>query len=205
MPIIKRWKNNNAECAIWKIDEEESFFNTQTGLISEKIHPVKRIEHLAARYLLKQLAPKIDLHKIKVHHNGKPFVPNSDLCFSLSHSYPYVAATVANFQPLGIDIQIFREKILRIQHKFLSEAEQSFCKNDIQKLTVAWSAKEAAFKYYEQEGLDYIQHLPIVDFSMQDKNNALINISLQKSLPAKLITIVANTTEDYACASVVVN
>ncbi len=203
MSLVKHWKNNNgADCAIWKIDEDESFFVAQTGLVSEKIHPIKRIEHLAARYLLTQLVPEINLQQIQVSQSGKPFMPNTNLHFSLSHSYPYVAATVSRQLSLGIDIQIFREKIQRIQHKFLSEKEQSFCHNDIQKLTMAWCAKEAAFKYYEQEGLDYINHLPIVDFQLNTQDSSSINISLQKTLPAKHITITAEITEYYAFAYV---
>ncbi len=56
----------------------------------------------------------------------------------------------------GIDIQTWHEGIERIQSKFLSPVEQKMFDNDPKLLTLAWSAKEAVYKWSTERSVDFI-------------------------------------------------
>lgn len=161
MPLYKEWKaENGTRIAIWKIEEPEDFFEAHTGWSSDKKSDIRRLEHLASRFLLLQLLPGLDLGLIEVSHLGKPFLPEAMPRFSISHSFPFVGVAVAD-QEVGIDVQTLQDKILRLQYKFLSAEEQALCENEPARITLAWSAKEAAFKRYGLGAVDFIRHMPI--------------------------------------------
>ena len=166
MPMYKEWQHGkHTRAAIWKIEEPEIFFTGKTGLQSDKKIAMRRLEHLAGRFLLQQLQPDIDLVAIAVSPLGKPFLPGNPLFFSISHSFPFIAAAVDDEKEIGIDVQVLQDKILRLQYKFLSGQEQLLCGNDPGKVTLAWAAKEAAFKRYGLGAVDFIRHMPITALS----------------------------------------
>lgn len=169
MPLYKHWKENpDITIGIWKITENEDFFKEAAGLYSDKKLEKRRLEHLASRYLLHLLAPDLSQHHITVSDAGKPYHPEHPLHFSISHSYPYAAVAVSE-TVAGIDIECYRDKIIRLRHKYLSEAEQQLVAENIEQSTLAWSAKEAAFKWYEKGGIDFIQHMPIIQFDISGR------------------------------------
>jgi phosphopantetheinyl transferase len=185
MPLYKQWTENpDITIAIWHITEDEEFFNHTAGLYSDKRLPKRRLEHLASRYLLQLLAPDLSLHHITISEAGKPFHPGHPLHFSISHSFPFAAVAVSK-HIAGIDIECYRDKIIRLRDKFLSPAEQSIIATNIQELTLAWSAKEAAFKWYEKGGIDFIAHMPITQFNCNN-NQAQIVIDFNKDIPTTL-------------------
>src|SRR5690606_19129464 len=106
------------------------------------------------------LLPDFPFSRVEVTRPGKPCIPNSGLHFSISHSFSYVAAVMSD-KPVGVDVQVFTDKIARLQQKFLSAGEQAFFQNDPRQLTLAWTAKEAAFKWFGEGGVDFIRHMPI--------------------------------------------
>src|SRR5690606_22688849 len=131
----------------------ELYFNEQAGVISNKIHLKRRLEYLASRLCLKLLIPDLDIYKIEKDEEGKLFLPDSNIHFSISHSFTFVAVAVSVHHTIGIDIQTKQEKILRLQSKFMSEYEQSLCQNNIDNITFAWCCKEAMYKKYGLGGL----------------------------------------------------
>ena len=91
--------------------------------------------------------------------------------FSLSHTNSYAAAMLHPTAPVGIDVEQVSERVLRIRKKFLSETEESILQSFGSRFahlsmtaiyTLAWSAKEAAYKALHQSGIDFINDLPIV-------------------------------------------
>ncbi len=189
MPLYKEWQHKSgAHGAIWKIDESEDFFNAHTGLQSDKKTEIRRLEHLAGRFLLTQLVPEFDLSAIQLSHLGKPFITGEALHFSISHSFPFIGVAVDYKKEIGIDVQTLQEKIQRLQYKFLSPEEQQLCDNDTGKITLAWAAKEAAFKRYGLGAVDFIRHMPIREMHVEDNKAALRMEFLreQKPLPIDL-------------------
>src|SRR5690606_26841151 len=114
MPIYQHSLHQDAEIAIWKIEEPESFFQESTGLVSLIRTEKRRIEYYAGRYVLAHMIPNLDLNTIRVDHIGKPYLPDGSYHFSISHSFPYIAVAVHTAQPIGIDIQVFKPKILNL-------------------------------------------------------------------------------------------
>ena len=178
MPIIFEKKEQHFHMAIWKITEEESFFSNQIYSNFLIKHPKRRIEFLTGRFLLKFLNPKFPVEQIIISPKGKPQIPDSNLHFSISHSYPFVAAIIGLDKAVGVDIQTYSEKVQQIQNKFLSMPEQELCENNIETLTIAWSAKEAVYKYYGLGNLNFKEDMPIKEISWYE-NHAKIRIDLE--------------------------
>lgn len=172
MALYQEWSpDEHSLAAIWLIEEPEAFFGDKTGLISQIKHPKKRIEHLCGRYLLQHLREDFPLHHIAPDEHDKPRIPDNHYFFSISHSYPYVAAVISDDEECGIDIQVWKDNIAEVAHMFLSPDEQQQCAADARLLTLAWSAKEAVYKWNGRRGADFIQHLPINNISEKGPDN----------------------------------
>jgi phosphopantetheinyl transferase len=198
MPLYKAIpQEGTALAAIWKITEPETFFSDQLGFSSEKKLERRRLEYLASRFLLWQLAPGFPFSKIEITAPGKPFLRDAGLHFSISHSFPYVAVAIDK-QPVGIDVQVFQEKISRLKDKFLSPAEQVFFGDKMEPLTLAWSAKEAAYKWFGDGGMDFIHHLPIRDFQREGPENASLQIEFLRSGKALMLPLKGGLEADFA-------
>lgn len=195
MPQLFTKKEAHYSLMIWHIEEEESFFSSSLGFSTDKKHPKRRLEHLAGRFLLQQLDPNFPFEKMTISPEGKPVIENEHIWFSISHSYPYAAAIISNTKSVGIDIQTYVEKIIRIQHKFLSEAEQVFTQDNLEKVTIAWTAKEALFKYYGLGAVDFKLDMPIHDMLWYE-HNAKISMILNKTMETCRLS--GFTSKDFA-------
>jgi phosphopantetheinyl transferase len=104
-------------------------------------------------------------HDLYYNSLGKPHL-RDDKHISITHSYTFSAIIVSN-QPVGIDIEMQRDKILRIANKFTTFEDYKTLANVdavIRKLTIVWGAKESLYKLYAQEGLSFLKHIYIEDF-----------------------------------------
>ena len=202
MPLIQEWSvGPYAMAAIWKVEEPEAFFKEATGLDPDIKNERRRIEHLAGRYLLQHLEEDFPLHTIAKDEHDKPRIDKNKYFFSISHSWPYIAVVVDPFGEAGIDIQTWHPRIGDIRHKFLSAEEQELFKNDPKLLTLAWSAKEAVYKWNGRRGVDFIEHLPISYFDNKEGYYGL-TIYFKLSPVPKMIFVENIMTDDFACAYV---
>ncbi len=202
MPIFKEWNiGDHALAAIWKIEEPEAFFAERTGLTPDIKNEKRRIEHLAGRFLLTHLEEDFPLHHIARDEHDKPRLPENRFFFSISHSWPYVAAVIDPYEEAGIDIQTWHKRIEGIQHKFLSAEEQELFMNDPKLITVAWCAKEAAYKWNGRRGVDFIEHLPIGYFDNNNENSEITIYFKMKQVP-QMILLKNILSIDFACSYV---
>jgi phosphopantetheinyl transferase len=159
--------NETTRLGIWKIEETEEFFRSNVPQHRDVTHPHKRLQHLAGRFLLQYLFPAFPYELIKIADTRKPFLPDEQYHFSISHCGDYAAAIVSKDKRVGIDIEIPTEKISRIMYKFLSakEHEQFHLiqpdKDRIPFSTLLWSAKEAVFKWYGNGGVDFRKEIQL--------------------------------------------
>lgn len=166
MPLVyQHIINEHEKLAVWKITESSSFFAEKTGLITNISHPHKMLQFMAGRYLLKLLAPNLDLHSLVISTSGKPMDSSGELHFSISHCKDFVAVCVCRKNAVGIDIQ-FPEKKLEILHpKFLSELDRKVLATmpvqNLTQLCFGWSVKESLFKWYGKGEVNFIKHLHI--------------------------------------------
>ena len=99
---------------------------------------------------------KVDLH---YDANGKPYPGNCPGHISISHSHDRLAIIHNLKAKTGIDIELIRDKVKRIQHKFLNENEQKEANNDTETLVCFWAVKETLYKIYGLKGMDFKKNL----------------------------------------------
>jgi phosphopantetheinyl transferase len=182
--------NETTRLGIWKIEETEEFFKANVPQHRAVTHPHKRLQHLAGRFLLQYLFPDFPFELIQIADTRKPFLPDEQFHFSISHCGDYAAAIVSKDSRAGIDIEIPTEKISRIMYKFLSAKEHELFhliqpdKDRIPFSTLLWSAKEAVFKWYGNGGIDFRREIQLrkqhegtetID-SLFSKNNTELSI-----------------------------
>lgn len=171
MALLKR--HSSLLLGIWKIEETETellnLLNQheayQSFLAKCKVESRKK-EWLATRVLLKELLGEELM--IAYHPDGAPYLPDRpDLSISVSHTKGYVAVYCKVGAPVGIDIEYWANRILKIKHKFLSEEELAMVdqENETGHLLICWCAKEALFKLIRQEEVDFKTHLHIKPFT----------------------------------------
>jgi hypothetical protein len=92
----------------------------------------------------------------------------------------------------------------QLQHKFLSPEEQAILNGDTELITLAWSAKEAAYKWQGRRGVEFIDHLPITNWYME---GGIYNITINLNLlnPDKEIPLQGFKNERFACCLVINN
>jgi phosphopantetheinyl transferase len=188
MPLVYQ-QNVNAvtKIGVWHITETEDFFLQQVPLQKEIRHWHKRLQHLAGRYLLKELYPNFPLELIKIADTRKPFLQDEAYHFSISHCGNYAAVVVSKAYRVGVDVELVTPKIENILHKFLSAQEQYLLPPDaLQKTaTLFWSVKESVYKWKGNGGVDFIDHINIQ--SIQDKNNeGVVNCLFENTIHLKV-------------------
>lgn len=187
MPLVYQQDINvHSKLALWHIAEEEKFFLNEVPLIRNIQHPHKRLQHLAGRYLLRFLYHGFPLELIQLAETRKPFLPDDPVHFSIAHCGDYAAAIISTSDRVGIDIELVKEKINLVQHKFLSGYE----KNNMgeisnAKLTLVWSCKEALFKWYALGHVEFKSEL-ILEMEQQLHEKGKISARIEKETQHKL-------------------
>lgn len=170
MPLVYQQNINPfTKLGVWQITEPERFFIDAVPVQREITHPHKRLQHLAGRFLLKELYPGFPYELIRIADTRKPFLENEAYHFSISHCGDYAAVMVSTANRVGVDVEWITAKAEKIKHKFLSEFEQDMIialsegKEELYKtyLTTAWSIKESLYKWYGDGEVDFIDHLHI--------------------------------------------
>ena len=86
--------------------------------------------------------------QIEKGRDGKPYLTDLPLFFSLSHSGDFVACAIADFE-IGLDIQCIRPVSIPLVHRFFSEAELSRLQKSEhpdELFSLFWSLRESYWK-----------------------------------------------------------
>lgn len=167
MPIFFQQQINDCtRLGIWKIEETEEFFKGTVPQHRDVTHPHKRLQHLAGRFLLQYLFPDFPYELVLIADTKKPYLPDEQFHFSISHCGDYAAAIVSTQNRVGIDIEIPVEKILKLEEKYLSENEARIfgIQHSIEHMktaTLLWSCKESVFKWYGDGAVDFRKHIQL--------------------------------------------
>ena len=164
MPLFYELNNDAAKIAIWRIAEEKNFFLEKVPQHRLITHPHKQLQHLAGRYLLQYLYPEFPYHLIEIADTRKPYLPNEEFHFSISHCGDFAAVIVSRDHRAGIDIELVSPKVEKIKNKFLNgkeleELSQWEEGDELRLLTLLWSCKEAVFKWYGNGGVDFRENI----------------------------------------------
>ncbi len=195
MPLVYQQNiNATTKIAVWHITESEEFFLSTVPVQREIKHWHKRLQHLAGRFLLKELYPDFPYELIKIADTRKPFLENEAYHFSISHCGDYAAVMVSKESRVGVDVELITNKVERVKHKFLSAYEQHLIRelmienpaSYIKLLTAAWSIKESLYKWYGDGEVDFIEHLHIEKIILND-NTGLAHCTIVKKQPVHLM------------------
>ena len=145
-----------------------------TPLLPARADGPRQAQWLAGRVLVQRLlGPATPLPLLCNEDNGRPFLagPGPQPALSLSHSGSWVAALLAPpGTPVGIDVEVVRDKAQHIARKFLNEQELI----DLQLIalpaagatepapelfSLLWSAKETLYKLAGQRGIIFRENL----------------------------------------------
>lgn len=180
----------NTKLAVWEITEQEDFFALPVPFSKHIAHPLKKLQHLAGRYLLPYLFTDFPNDEIEIADTRKPFLPNEQYHFSISHCKNYAAAIVSSSMRVGVDVEFITYKVEKIKHKFLHADEIRFVNSrpaheQLLLLTLLWCAKEAIFKWYSKGEVDFSEMIRTFPFEIKKNGEmmaAFINPLLQQKL-----------------------
>ena len=127
----------------------------------------RECETLGTRFLVEKLLNGAPCNILYTQFR-KPYLEGRNEKISVSHSHDRLAVLLNTREETGVDIELLREKVLNIRHKFLSESEQRFAGDHIENLISLWAAKEAMYKAYGRKQLDFSRHLTVEPFKGDD-------------------------------------
>jgi phosphopantetheinyl transferase len=177
MPVYKTIRPNDLSVIhVWKIEEGLEDLRAQVELkpvSRERLEGMKSTLHqkgfLSVRRLL-QLEGYND-ENLSYNGYGKPLLDDGKH-ISITHSFEF-AALIISANEVGIDVEKNREKIVKIQHRFVNTNYDSLSEEDmVKQLTVIWGAKEAMYKTYPFGGLSFHDHIAIDPFLFKDQQSA---------------------------------
>ena len=139
--------------------------------------PQKRNQFLSVRSLIK--LNDVQLNDLYYDEFGAPYL-KSNKYISISHTNNFSAIAISN-NPVGVDIEHYREKIKKIKHKFINHAETKLIDiNSVRDLTVLWTVKESIYKLYKKQGLSFKNNIKIKSVSDDFKNCSILVEDLDK-------------------------
>lgn len=167
---------------VWHIEEDSSFFTDRISYRSAASHPGKQKQQLATRFLLREIQSDFPLDAIQLDQGGKPFLPDQQLSFNVSHTSRLAAAIISDVYTVGIDTEKIDERVLKIQHKFLHTDERDFIDSlpvyqQVEMLTKYWTIKEAVYKWWGIGGVDFSSDIRVM---AADPKQAIIQVKFNK-------------------------
>lgn len=196
--------NEDTSIGLWKITETPEDLEQRLQLkehelkLLRSLSKEKRNLHwLATRVLLRRMLNTSEYIDCQADENGKPILINHPHHISLSHSYNYAAVMISKTKKVGIDIEMIKDKIVRVQQKFMSAQELNFIQeeNRIAHLYVCWCAKEALYKLNGKKETSFKNHIRITPFSYQDVG--VLNGSIDKGTQSDQFKVFFRKFEDY--------
>lgn len=183
MPLFKTIvSSRNTTLFVWHITESFSKLNKQVSLnaiSTQRLQGMKSELHQRAFLSVRKLLEVAGYTDFDLFYDdsGKPYLKEGKH-ISITHSHEFAAIIISD-QNVGIDMELQREKILRIADKFVNPTElhrlKSFDREDyIQKLTVKWGAKEAIFKIRNEKGISFKDHIQVNPFEIEDQKTTAI-------------------------------
>ena len=179
MPVSVINDSISNDLLLWKLSETETQLSNLLNISLSSKSKLDLIKSSSQRRQFLGVQNLLNLHKIKNNmlfydDNGKPHLLNNKF-ISISHSFDYCGVIVSNVK-VGLDIEKFRSKILNISKKFVSESDLGLIKlNSIENVTKVWSIKEAVFKAFGHNKIDFKKNIIIKSVNKEfNKANVLI-------------------------------
>lgn len=142
----------------------------------EELSQKREIELKGKLFLLEKLLDKKP--DLAYDEKGKPYLHNDKRHISVSHSHDMLAIIINDYEATGIDIELVRNKVLKIKHKFLTSQELQDAGDNVEKLLIYWAAKETLYKIYGLKEVDFIENLFVNPFHKHNLGTLIGHIKL---------------------------
>lgn len=191
---------------VWKISE--SFEELLDAVRLEdgskaRLIGMKSQSHQRGFLSVRKLLQEIGYSDLDLFYDayGKPHL-NDGKHISITHSHEFSAIIVSQ-QTVGIDIELRRDKIRSIAHKFIDREFNYLNQSDISMyigmLTVIWGCKEAIFKIRNESGISFKKNIEVHPFQLENNQAvALLNMIQVKKLFSIYFEEIENFTLVYA-------
>ena len=124
MPLLKKWIENGALFAIWRVEEtaEELRKMLVASLpydeeLSQLKSEARQLEYLAVRVLLRAVCGE-EKH-ISHYSSGKPFLTDGSFHITISHTRGYVAVGLHATYEVGVDIEYISDRVRKVAGRFM--------------------------------------------------------------------------------------
>ena len=167
----------HSRVGVWQITESEEELKALASVPSDELEEISYIKNeslrkqkLAVRCLLDALfEEKVYLSH---HDNGKPYIENSAMNISITHTNRYVAVILNPTDEVGIDCESLDRDFSAVKKKALSEdeieeVEEIDEEQRNEQLAIYWCAKEAVYKMISQYGVDFAEQIESDDFRLR--------------------------------------
>ncbi len=156
------------------ISSGEYLLTPREAATATRMGPQRRRDFTAARVALKRLARQLDLVKEdrperEIETLGpdgvRPCLAESGIYCSVSHSSRLLVA-VAHRRPVGVDLEMISDKVIRTKHLFMSPGERDLILQSglgpERAATRVWTMKEAAAKVMDLQLFRAIREVDVV-------------------------------------------
>ena len=181
MPLFKIIHfNSTTQILVWKVTESYADLFEQVVLNDSnriRLDGMKSEMHQRAFLSVRKLLQETGHTDLDLYYDefGKPHLKGVKH-ISITHSHDFSAIIISD-ETVGIDIELQREKIIRIDDKFCDSEFQFLSRSFgdenkqeyIRKLTVIWGAKEAIFKIRNEKGISFKDHIKVNTFELEVK------------------------------------
>ena len=176
MLIRKKSLDKDCVMGIWKITEtRDELLNMLSSTNQEKAHHYlsniksnrRTLEWLSSRLLLQLLTN--DDKTIEHTDQGQPFLVDNSFQISISHSKDYAVVLLHKYKKVGVDIENYSQRILKVEKRFISETEYIDPNQRTLHLILHWCAKETLYKLMNSTEIVFKKHLHIQPFQIQEE------------------------------------
>ena len=184
MPLHKTIQfNKSIQVLVWKITETFEQLYNEVELSPKnllRLNEMKSNVHQRGFLSVRKLLQEVGYTDFDLFYDefGKPYLEDvfrhtrGKTHISITHSHEF-SAIILSDENCGIDIELQREKIIKIADKFV-ESEFEYLKEEHQfdyigKLTTIWGAKEAIFKIQNEKGISFKNNIKVLPFSLNEK------------------------------------
>lgn len=206
MPLLKKIMSpTNSKIWIWHITEDidylisvaQSKFDLSQDLL--KCGPQRIKEWICSRLLLAEMKPEIQIAfnaTKEILNTG-----NENIFAAVSHTKQYACAIVGDNCAVGIDIEEISTKPLRISNRFSSLLELDYLKEGGFEsefyFTLLWTVKEAVFKKFLLQHLDFKNEIELVKIIKINSENYKANVKVKGNLHQVIILTINNHVMSY--------
>ena len=171
MPLLETHTQSECRWGLWRIDETGLELldglerrDAYRDFLEDVRAEGRRTEWLAVRALLRVLLG----YEPTVNYRPEGYPEVDGWYVSFSHTRHYAAAICSRDTVVGIDIERFRPRIVGLRDRFLDRDELALIggpnTDDVRRLTVCWSGKEAAFKMLRLGSSDWLRGVRLVAY-----------------------------------------